>query len=285
MLKRNQIAAIVGNDPEAIREFERLLTDVQANISGQSTITLNYASDGSLVTPMPALYSYTLTASDQSVFRSGVSWGVTVLSGTFSGSGPTMGGTGTGILQLNSGIASPTVSIAITARVNGRGYPPFTVTIGKSTSPPDTPSGGGSASDSTSSLASFSTGSFVDITRVLSITLPAAVTEATLTATDISLSLSSAAPDGQTTVEFKWQRETAPSVWTDVGAVATSSPDPLVDFLAEPPIYLSTSGSITCNRTETGMPAASAQNFRLVARVSAGNVRTVTPFGTAGVSS
>lgn len=287
-LNRDDISRIVGGNPRAIREFERILTDVQAAISGPSTITLNYTSDGTLTTSLPALYQYTLTASDQTTFRSGVTWGVTVLSGSFVGSGPTMGGTGIGVLQLNSGLSSPTATLAVTARVNGRGYPAFSVAVAKSTAAPDVPSGGGSASDSTSTLTVFNTGSFVPITRELSITLPTGITDATLTAALIDLSIGSAAPDGTTTVEYKWQRETSPAVWSDVGTAATSSPDPIVTELVEPgspSFFLSQQGSITCNRTETGMVAGSAQKFRLVARVSAGNVRSVVSTGTASVSS
>lgn len=284
-LTRDEISRIVGSNPRAIREFERILNDVQASISGSSTITLNYAADGTLTTPLPALYTYSLTAADGSSFTSGVSWGVTVLSGSFVGSGPTMGGTGRAVLQINSGLSSQSVTLAVTARVNGRGYAPFTVTIMRSTATPDTPGGGATASDSTSALLAFNSGTFAPITRDLSITLPAAVTSATLTAADIALFLSNSLPLAGTTVEVKWQRETAPSVWSDVGAVATSSPNPTVLFDAELGEYIAEAGAVTCNRTETGMTAATAQKFRLVARISAGNVRTVTPVGTATVAS
>lgn len=287
-LNRQEIAAIVGNDPRSIRAFERLLSDVQANISGPTSLMLNFNSDGTLADPLPVAASFQLIPENAGAFTSGVSWGVTVLSGSFSGAGPTIGGTGTGTLLINSGIATPTVTLGITARVDGRGYPPLTLTVSKSLAPPDMPGGGGTASDSTSTLNSFSSGAFATIGRELLITLPTGVTSATLTAAAIALRLNNAAPDDFTRVEAKWQRETAPSVWSDVGAVATSSPDPFVTEFAEPgtpSLYLSTAGSITCNRTETGMTAGTAQKFRIVARVSAGNVRTVTPQGTVSVSS
>jgi hypothetical protein len=284
-LQRSDLERIVGSNPRAIREFERLLNAVQANISGPSAIAISYSSEGAIVTPLPALYSYTLTAGDGTAFRSGVSWGVTVLSGAFDGAGPTVGGTGTGILQINSGLATSTVTVAMTARVNGQGYPAFTVTLTKSIAAAGGGGGGMTASDSTTSFTVFGSGSFVAVTRDLAVTLPTGVTAATLTAASLDLKLANAAPDGDTTVEMKWQRETAPAVWTDIGAVATSSPDPYVEFLPAPPLYFSVDGSITCNRTETGMAAGSAQKFRLVARVSAGNVRNVTIVGTAAVTS
>lgn len=284
-LNRTEIAAIVGDDPRAIRAFERLLSDVQANISGPSNIVLNYNSDGTLADPLPAVTTFQLIPEGDVAFSNGVSWGVTVLSGEFDGSPPTIGGTGAGALFINSGITSPVVTLGITARVSGRGYPPLTVTVTRSTAPTEGGSGGGTASDSTSSLTALGLTTFVPITRELLITLPASVTEATLTAASIALRLPAALPDGTTVVEAKWQRESAPSVWSDVGVTSTSSPSPFVEDLSEPgtPIFVATAGAITCNRTETGMVAGSAQKFRLVARVSSGNVRTVTPSGTASV--
>jgi hypothetical protein len=283
-LNRDDIARIVGNDARAIRAFERLFANVQANIGGPASVALNYASDGTLTSPLPVTATFTLSPEDGAAFSSGVSWGVTVLSGEFDGAGPTIGGTGSGFLRINSGLASPTATIAVTARIDGRGYPPFSVTITRSTAAPDSGGGGATPNDSTSSLITFNSGSFAAISRVLAVTLPSGVTEATLTAAGITLELDSVAPTGSSIVEMKWQRETAPAVWTDVGAVATSSPNPFV-FDEGGGFFSSLSGLVTCNRTETGMPAASAQNFRLVARVSSGNVRTVYPFGTASVAS
>lgn len=283
-LNRSDLSRIVGNDPRAIREFERLFGQVQANINGVSTITLNYASDGTLTSPLPVSVPFTLNPEGGASFTSGVSWGVRVLSGTFVGAAPTIGGTGTGVLQINSGLASPIALIAVTARVNGIGYPPFSVSIVRSTALPDTPGGGGTASDSTSALSTFNSNVFVPITRDLSVTLPTGVTSATLTTGSLDLSLESLAPDGSTDVAVKWQRETAPSVWSDVGAVGTSAPSPFV-IDEGGGLYSSTSGQITCNRTETGMVAASPQKFRLVARISGGVIRDVFPFGNASVTS
>ena len=283
-LNRAELARIVGNDPRAIREFERVFADVQASIAGLTTISLNYASDGTLTSPLPVTATFTLNLEGSSALTSGVSWGVTVLSGSFTGSGPTIGGTGTGVLRINSGLASPSVLLGVTARVNGIGYPPFSVTVSRSTAAPEGGGGGATPGDTTTDLLTFNAGTFAPITRDLAVTLPAAVTSATLTAAVVSLTVDSAAPDGGTVVQAKWQRETAPSVWSDVGAVATSSPSPFV--LDEGGgLFTAELGEITCNRTETGMVAASAQKFRLVARVSSGNVRTVYPFGTVSVSS
>lgn len=283
-LSRAQISKIVGGDAEAIRAFERILNDVQAGISGPAMIVLDYTSTGTLNTPLPALYSYTLSAGVGQDIKSGITWGVTVLSGSFTGPSPTMGGTGTGILQINSGLATPSVSLAVTARVNGRGYPPFTVTINRSTAFPDNV--GGNSADATGSLNQISTGTFVAVTRDLAITTPAGVTSANLTAPLFAVGLTNALPTGTTTVELKWQRETSPGVWSDVGTAATSSPDANVVEAGDPgfPFYIANPGSITCNRTETGLTAATAYKFRLMGRISAGNLRGVTLTGTATAS-
>lgn len=280
-LNRSELARIVGNDPRAIREFERLFANVQANINGTATLTMNYDSAGNLVSPLPLVSSYTLVPESGEAFSSGVSWGVTVISGSFVGAAPTIAGTGTAQLRINSGLATPGAVVAVTARVDGRGYPPFSVTVSRNVAPAGSGGGGPNASDT--ALQSFNSATFAPISSELAVTLPSGVTEATLTAAAIGLDLDAALPLGSSTVEMKWQRETAPSVWGDVGTVATSSPNPFVfdaGGFPEP-----TFGSITCSRTETGLPAASAQKFRLVARVSAGNIRTVYPIGSANVSS
>ena len=282
-LNRSELARIVGNDARAIREFERLFANVQANINGTSVLTLNYDSLGALTSPLPLVSTYTLVPEGGSAYSSGVSWGVVVTSGSFTGSAPTIVGTGSAQLRINSGLATPSAVLAITARVDGFGYPPFSVTVGRSVAAASSGGGGTSPSASDSALQTFNSSSFAPISTDLAVTLPSGVTTATLTAALVGLDLDASLPTGTTVVEFKWQRETAPSVWSDVGTAATSSPSPFVfdaGGFPEPSF-----GSITCNRTETGMPAASAQKFRLVARVSSGNVRTVYPIGTASVSS
>jgi hypothetical protein len=283
-LNRADLIAIVGGDQRALRAFERLLNQVQANISGPSVLAINYNSDGTIATPTPIAVRFRLIPDNGGAFTSGVSWGFTVLSGTFDGAAPTIGGTGTGTLFINSGLASPEVTLGITARIDGVGYPPFTLMLTRSIAPPDGGGGGVTASDSTSTFNAIILGTFAPVARDLAITLPTAATSATLTAGALELRLSNELPQGDVTVEMKWQRETAPSVWSDVGAAATSSPSPFVLdeggglFFAEP-------GSITCNRTETGMTGGTQQKFRLVARVSAGAVRDVSVTGTVAIAS
>lgn len=143
---------------------------------------------------------------------------------------------------------------------------------------------GGSSSSGSSSISSFSSSSYTAVTSAIAITLPAGVTTATLTATNVQLDLGAEAPMGSTTVQMIWQRESSPGTWVNVGSAATSSPNPSVSLDGEG-YYTTAPGAITCNATVTGLAAGSAQKFRLMARVSAGNVRVVIPAGAAHVSS
>jgi hypothetical protein len=283
-LNRNEIAAIVGNDPRAIRAFERLFTIGQGGITGPANISLDYNTDGTLADPLPLTFFYQLNFDDGTPVTSGVSWRVVVLSGQFDSTPPSIGGTGTGALLINSGLASQNATLGVTATINGVGFPPFTVTVTKSIAPPVGGSGGGTASDSTNAFNTFNTTSFAPITRDLAITLPTGVTQASLAAPSLALRLDNLAPTGGTFVEVKWQRESSPGVWSDVGLEEPASITPFV-FLIPPSLLGNVAGLVTCNRTATGLAAGSAQSFRLVARVSGGNTRTVTPIGTASVSS
>jgi hypothetical protein len=283
-LNRNEISSIVGGDPRAIRAFERLLSEEQGAISGPSNVVIDYNADGTIANPLPISVLYRLVRADDTPITSGVEWKVVILSGAFESAIPTIGGTGAGVLLINSGLFSQSATIGITARFNGVGVAPLTVTVSKLISPPIGGSGGNTASDSTNTLLAFNSGSFAPITRELAVTLPSGVTTATLSAPSVALRLDNVLPTGVSVVEAKWQRESAPSVWSDVGAEEVSSINPFV-FSIPPSVVGSVAGTITCNRSATGLAAGSAQKFRLVARVSSGNVRSVTPIGSASVFS
>lgn len=135
----------------------------------------------------------------------------------------------------------------------------------------------GVGSTASSAVRGFSTSTFAVVSEVMTISLPAGVTSAILQASDINLELALATPFGVTDAELKWQRETSPGVWGDVGAVATSSPSP--EVADEGGLPAAIFGFITCNRVATGLTAGSTQKFRLSARVSGGNVRAVSSFG------
>lgn len=145
----------------------------------------------------------------------------------------------------------------------------------------------GSPSDSTGGLLPISGSGFVVVTpRNLEITLPSGVTTATLTAAGVALDLIPELPLGATGVEMRWMRESSPGTWTAVGSVATASPAPeavdsgFTDSFGQP-IATGQQGTVTCNRSATGLSAGSVQKFRLEARISSGNIRTVLISGTA----
>jgi hypothetical protein len=140
--------------------------------------------------------------------------------------------------------------------------------------------GAGVGSISSSVTKAFSSTSFVAISNPLVIQLPSGVTEAELIADMIGLRLANASPEGVTNVEAKWQRETSPGTWADVGSAASASPHPRVDELSDPAGFFQTRGEISVNVTATGLAAGTTQTFRMVARITGGNTRTVTPFGT-----
>jgi hypothetical protein len=257
--------------------------DVTATISGAGEIIVDYDSADNLTSPLPLTENYQLVARGGSAFTSGVSWSVDVVSGTFSGTAPSISGTGTGQLSINSGLASPEAQLRVTASIGGASYPPIAVQITKRVAPPTSSGGtGGStnfASDNT--LTAFSTSSFTSVCDDLTIVLPAGVTTATLTASSLTLRTATVvAPTGDTVCEFKWQRESSPGTWVDVGSAATSSPNPGVVEDGDSSLLLRQLGSVTCNRSATGLSAGSTQKFRLVARVSGGNVRGITLTGT-----
>lgn len=255
----------------------RSSADITFAVSGPGEVVLDYDSTGAIVTPLPTSTSYLLTPAGGVALTSGVSWSVAVVSGTFSGAAPSISGTGTGILQNNSPMTSNEAVLRITGTVAGRSYPPMTVRVTKRTA---APAGGGGGFASTTSFNAVSTSSFAALTGNLNVVLPSGSTAVALTAASLGVSLAAALPLGSTTFEIKWQRESSPGVWSDVGAAATSSPSPFVQTEGGG-IYSVDPGSITCNRTATGLSGGSTQKFRLVGRVSAGNVRSVFTTGTA----
>lgn len=137
---------------------------------------------------------------------------------------------------------------------------------------------GGANSASSATSRPFGLSTNVAISGEMSLMLGSDVTTVELSAAGIALDVVAETPDGTTNVEVQWQRRTAPGVWDAVGAVAAASPAPEVVDEGEG-LFSAAPGSVTCNRTATGLTAGSAQTFRLVARVSGGVVRTVTPTG------
>jgi hypothetical protein len=250
--------------------------DITRTVSGPAEITMQFRADLALLSPLPLTADYQLGVAGASPLTSGVSWSVSVVSGSFTGTAPSIVGSGTGQLRINSALASPEATLRITPSVAGRASPPFVVRVARNV-----------ASPSLAPLTSIASSTFAQAHDIpIQITLPSSTSSVSLTAV-ADLLVNAEAPQGGTTVEGKWQRETSPGTWADVGAVATSSPNPEV-FLDEPfPgefFFTASPGSLTCNRTATGLTPGSIQRFRFVARVSLGNVRTVAFLGNASAT-
>lgn len=262
----------------------RTSADITFAISGPADVALNYDSALNLTSPLPVTATYQLAAAGSGSITSGVTWGVNVASGNFAGAAPSIVGTGSGQLRIHSAMTSPTAELRITASFGGRTYPLFTVKISRNVAAPSNPGGGSGGTTVSAALGTIATSSFSRMHGSdLTITLPAGVTSVSLVASG-ALAVDPSPPVGGSTVEGKWQRESSPGVWSDVGAVATSSPVPfvsdtgLLDGFGQP-VYQADEGSISCNRTASGLAAGSTQKFRFVARVSSGNVRVVTGSG------
>jgi hypothetical protein len=251
--------------------------DVTATVSGPADLVMSFRSDLTLTSPLPITGEYELVEAGGGLVTSGVNWTVTVISGTFAGSAPTVVGIGAAQLRLNSAMTSPEVQLRITPTVAGRSLPPFVVVVRRQVAPP-----------SSTPLTSFNSDTFAIVhEQPIQITLPSTSTSVTLTAVS-DLLVDPTSPQGGTLVEGKWQRESTPGTWVDVGATASASPPPEV-FMQEPfpgeVFYTAEPGSIVCNRTATGLPAGSIQRFRFVARISNGNIRTVRMVGNASATS
>jgi hypothetical protein len=254
--------------------------DVTKAITGAKTLEVNYASDGSTVTtslPLTALLK--LESSGGTIYSSGVTWAVSTVTGSWSGTAPSISGTGSGQLSINSGPASPTVILKVTATHSGRVYT-YTVEVKKVVADPSSGGGGGETTVTDTTLSVFFTTSFAAISDELVIPSIAG-TQVSLSVGSTQLQLASESPGGSTSVEFKWQWWNG-SAWADVGTATTSSPHPTVE--QEGTFYTALPGSITCVQTKTGLTAGTSNKFRLMARCSAGNTRTVTPNGTASAT-
>lgn len=257
--------------------------DITASISGPADVVLNYTFDNQLNSTLPILRTYRLALAGEPPITSGVTWRVSVVSGAFVGTAPSIAGSGAGQLSINSGLVTGEALLRITATLAGRTFPPFEVRAFKQFAAPPVAGGGGGGNLATQGITSFNSSTFAVISGPLQITLGSGVTQANLAAS-AQLELNASSPTGSTTCQWQWQRETSPGVWAVVGSPATSDPNPSVFFDGESGFFFPNPGNISCPATATGLAAGSTQRFRLMGRISAGNVRLVHSFGTASVS-
>lgn len=185
-----------------------------------------------------------------------------------------------GVVTIPTGAAiAPTASIVVKSARTGEPDIVSTLNITRNDALPPTSGGGGSGtSASTGSFLSFSTTSFVDATAALAVKTGSGGSIAL--SAPLSFRASNASPAGTFNMEMKWQYRAVGGSWADVtgGAAGSSSP---TEVSYEPPDYYAVNGSVTCNRTQSGLTASADYEVKLVARQTSGTTRTLFLSGTA----
>lgn len=269
-------SAIAGQAAAATDSTIEASADVTKVVSGPAELILDYDSGGTLTTNLPKQGNMTYAPAGGSAYTSGVTWAVSTVLATgqttgdvWSGTVPSIVGSGGATLKINSGLKISEALLDVTATYNGKTSPPFRVKVKKVVAAPTQPSGGGSGSTFASDNLggeSINSTTWATISE-LTLSTASGVTSVDLTAQDISMT-PDLTPTGTRNIEMKWQYESSPGTWTDIGAVANSDPDPFsYDIHGEQDTI---DGTITCNRTKTGLSASTEYNFRLQARFTTG---------------
>jgi len=254
--------------------------DVTKNIVGTASIAIPYDSEGVIKNSAPyATKVYTLKTSTGTTISSGVTWAISVKSGSWSGTAATVTGSGNGTLEIESGPATDTIELEIKATYSSRDYL-YTVEAYKDQDPPEvvTPT------QASKGVSGAFTTTWTDVTDELVFNTTASATQATLTAANIDLWASSygASGTGTANCELRWVWWNGSS-WVVVGTADASSPDP--DVLDEPPVYPNNNGTCTSNETKTSLSSDTEYKFKLQGRIESttgsNTITAVTCSGTA----
>lgn len=251
--------------------------DITKALTGPTSINFAFDSDGNIKsgqTGNRGIFSL-VRSSDNTVISSGVSWSVSVISGSYSGASPTISGSGSG--QLNFGShASTTGRLRITATLGSLSYT-RDVDITKTQDDPPTSNSGGGGGGST-----YVTGNASGDTTTAWVTIfegevdtATGKNQTVLTANNHSITASGGS-EGTCNIQYQWQRESSPgsNVWSNVGAATDSNPDPGT-VINEPPFPEPYEGAITCTITDTGLAAETTYSYRLQMRRSSGQSHQV----------
>lgn len=251
------------------------LADVTKTISGPTSLVLDYDSGGTLTTTIPKTSTYKISPAGGTALTSGVTWAVdTRLVGSqtdsdiWSGSVPSISGSGTGVLSLNSGLKISDATLEITATIAGVTYPVYTVMVSKVVASA-TPEGGSDFDSASVGGQSVNSTTYTQI-AALTVTTKSGSTDVDLTANSIAVIPDDDTPTGAVNIDMKWQYESSPSTWTDVGSAASSDPDPLTYLDPVEMFYVPVNGSITCDRNQGSLSSSTSYNFRLMAKNSSG---------------
>lgn len=248
--------------------------DVTKVVTGTSAITIAYDSSGTIKSGQtPKTRQYTLETSTGTTITSGITWSVSTTSGTWSGTAPSMSGTGTGTLSINSGPASAESVVSVKATYEGREYL-FPVTVSRVQDP---------AEVSTQTQAFRNTGgqfttTWTDISSELVLSTGLSSTEVVLTASGIQLEATAygASGDGAANCELRWLWHNGSS-FVVVGTADASNPDPDVVDEGGGLVVSNVTGLATCNETQTGLSTDTEYRFKLQARIeSTSGTNTIT---------
>jgi hypothetical protein len=240
-------------------------------ITGATSSNVNYQSDGTTITSNVVL-PYSLVSNGVTV-TSGVTWTYTVLDGTVNGKtsadgAQSLSGSGSTSLTISS-MATSTAHIRIDA-THSVAAPPLTLTLTRIIAP----AGGSGGSGSVSQTSGFATSTypwtnFVSFTSLPAITIPAGKTAtSTVILLDVHWTPINQPSLGPWDVEFKLQRSIS-GVWTDIGSVQHSSPDPHIQNIGW--LFVSHNGTMSATIPDTGLASGATYNYRVVARIGSGS--------------
>lgn len=241
--------------------------ELTAVVEGPPTASFAHSSTGTAEAgQFPRTLVYKLLVGGAEV-TSGVTWTYLVRSGTVNGFALADGAQSmaSGGLTVSS-LSTNNAVVEVYATYNGVAR--FTsLTLTKTFAAPESSSGGGSTEAQTSGFTTVTTTGFTVISNVLDTTLPAGKTQINVS---VSLGIvpNVASPAGLNNLEFKVQRNIA-SVWTDIGSVQNSSPDPAVT--EDGVDFVGSDGTASFTINDTGLAASSSYQHRVVARYSSGS--------------
>lgn len=251
--------------------------DVTKAIQGTALIEVAYDFAGVVKSAQfPINKSYKLVTSGGVEITSGVTWGVSTTSGGWSGTAPSITGTGAGALAINSGPNVSTAQVRVTATLNGRQYT-FTADVKQKLDDPPVSGGSSGTTASEQFVKSVST-AWVDATGELVANTGAGITNFDLTAANLAISSNDLTPpvNGSSNVQGQWLWWDG-GAWQVVGTVSDSSPDVTFTASEESP------GSLTVNKQKTGLSGATQYKFKLQLKISSGTVDPVIVSGTASI--
>ena len=258
--------------------------DVTTQIVGPNAANINYDYTGTTISGTVDL-TYYLTGSGTSI-TSGVTAQARVLEGAVNGydstSAPFALTVASGVATLSvTGMTTDTAQLEVLLTYGGVTRKQNLVLTKLKSDPPASGGGGGGYAMSQTSgfnpnvVATAST--FINVlTDRIQITMPTGKTTARIVvALSPKWSNRTDPSTGPWNLEYKIQRNTGTTgtpIWTDIGTLQNSNPDPFVDSVDDPPKIVSNPGTMNYTFDDTGRTAGSIYEYRVVSRISSGSV-------------